>query len=70
MSVAENSAKDHFEDEVVETGQRMLMFNVIPSWMISFIGHVALIVLLAIRIVKDVQVLMNGIALNVILDCI
>lgn len=50
MSVAENSAKDHFEDEVVETGQRMLMFNVIPSWMISFIGHVALIVLLAILV--------------------
>ena len=47
MSVAENSAKDRFEDEVVETGQRMLMFNVIPSWMISFIGHVGLIVLLA-----------------------
>ena len=25
----------------------MLMFNVIPSWMISFVGHVGLIILLA-----------------------
>lgn len=46
MSTAENDAQG-FEDEVVESGQRMLMFNVIPSWMISFIGHVGLIVLLA-----------------------
>ncbi|QEG24635.1 prenyltransferase/squalene oxidase repeat-containing protein [Mariniblastus fucicola] len=47
MTSAENASQENFEDEVVETGQRMLMFSVIPSWMISFIGHVALIVLLA-----------------------
>ena len=47
MSTAENATNEKFEDEVVETGQRMLMFNVIPSWVISFIGHVGLIVLLA-----------------------
>lgn len=36
-----------FDDEVIETGQKMLMFSIIPSWMISFIGHVLLIILLA-----------------------
>ena len=47
MATAENPPEEQFEDEVVETGQRMLMFNVIPSWMISFVGHVGLIILLA-----------------------
>ena len=49
MSTTE-ADKAAFEDEVVESGQRMLLFNVIPSWMISFVGHVALIVLLAILV--------------------
>jgi hypothetical protein len=47
MATAEKSTKQQFEDEVVESGQKMLLFNVIPSWMISFIGHVGLIILLA-----------------------
>ena len=41
------TAEEPIEDEVEEFGHKMLMFNVVPSWMISFIGHVALIVLLA-----------------------
>jgi hypothetical protein len=36
-----------FEDEVVDAGQRFLMFRVMPSWLISFICHVVLIGLLA-----------------------
>ena len=47
MTTAQNPTQEEFEDEVVESGQKMLMFSVIPSWMISFIGHVALIVLMA-----------------------
>jgi hypothetical protein len=47
MATAEQPDQDHFEDEVEESGHKMLIFNVIPSWMISFVGHVGLIVLLA-----------------------
>jgi len=50
-TLAENETQG-FEDEVVESGQRML-FSVIPSWMISFIGHVALIVLLAFLVMPE-----------------
>ncbi len=46
MSTAEDEAQG-FEEDVVEPGQRILMFSVIPSWVISFIGHIGLIVLLA-----------------------
>jgi len=47
MATVDEPVADGFEDEVEESGHKMLMFNVIPSWMISFVGHVALIVLLA-----------------------
>ena len=57
MATAKNSPKEQFEDDVVETGQRMLMFNVIPSWMISFVGHVGLIILLAFLVIPKREVI-------------
>ena len=35
-------------DEDEESGSRFLLFNVMPSWMVSFLTHIAVIVVLAI----------------------
>lgn len=51
MSIVESAAnEEHLEDEA-ESGNNRMMFNVIPSWMISFVGHVALIIILAILVI-------------------
>ena len=50
MSTVDSTVHDNFEDEVEESGHKMLMFNVIPSWMVSFVLHAGLIVLLAILV--------------------
>jgi len=51
MSTAQPATtEEHLEDEA-ESGNNRMMFNVIPSWMISFIGHVALIIILAILVI-------------------
>ncbi len=36
-----------------ESGNRFLFFNVMPSWMVSFLTHLAVIILLAIIIMPD-----------------
>ena len=36
-----------------ETGNRFLFFNVMPSWMVSFLTHIAVIILLAIIIMPE-----------------
>ena len=39
--------EDDFDDE---TGHRFMLFNVMPSWMVSFLTHVAVIIILAILV--------------------
>ena len=41
-------ADDEELEEEIESSHKFLFFNVMPSWMVSFVTHVALIVLLAI----------------------
>jgi hypothetical protein len=43
------------EGEVQEVAHRFLFFNVMPSWMVSFVTHVALIILLAILWLPNIQ---------------
>lgn len=45
---AESEDADEDREEVDEVANRFLFFNVMPSWMVSFITHVALIVALAL----------------------
>lgn len=40
-------------DDIEETGQRFMLFNVMPSWMVSFITHIAIILALAIMVLPD-----------------
>jgi hypothetical protein len=40
-------------DEEFEVRQRFLFFNVVPSWMVSFMTHVALIILLALLMMPE-----------------
>ena len=49
--------QDFIGDEELddETGNRFLFFNVMPSWMVSFLTHLAIIILLAIIIMPDRQ---------------
>ncbi|MEM9940165.1 MAG: prenyltransferase/squalene oxidase repeat-containing protein [Planctomycetota bacterium] len=44
---AEEEDDDDFEDE---SGNRFLLFNVMPSWMVSFLTHIAVIIILAILV--------------------
>jgi hypothetical protein len=41
------------DDEEPEIGNRFLFFNVMPSWMVSFITHLAVIIILAIVIMPE-----------------
>ena len=43
-----NSHPDEEDSEVEESSNKFLFFNVMPSWMVSFVTHIALIVVLAI----------------------
>ncbi len=46
-------SNEPFEDEVVESGQKALLFNVIPSWMVSFLMHAGLIIFLALLVLPS-----------------
>lgn len=54
---SQNQSEEHEdeEQEVQETAHRFLFFNVMPSWMVSFVTHVALIILLAIMWLPSIQ---------------
>ncbi len=41
----------HDEDELDESSHRFLLFNVMPSWLVSFLTHVALILILALLVI-------------------
>jgi len=43
-------ASNQIVDEDEESGSRFLLFNVMPSWMVSFLTHIAVIVVLAIMV--------------------
>ena len=50
MSTVENATADeHLEDES-DSGNTRMLFNVVPSWMISFVGHILLIIVLALMV--------------------
>ena len=50
MSTVENATADeHLEDEA-DSGNTRMLFNVVPSWMISFVGHILLIIILALMV--------------------
>ena len=42
-------------DEEIEPSQKFLFFNVVPSWMVSFITHVGLIILLALLVMPSTE---------------
>lgn len=42
------NGEEDLEDE--ESGNRFLFFNVMPSWMVSFLSHIAVIIVLAIMV--------------------
>ncbi|MFT5302215.1 MAG: hypothetical protein ACI87E_003812 [Mariniblastus sp.] len=44
---------EELDDE--ESGSRFLMFNVMPSWMVSFLTHIAIIVVLAIMVMPKAE---------------
>lgn len=51
VSAAQQShseADEQEEEELEESAHRFLFFNLMPSWMVSFVTHVALIILLAL----------------------
>ncbi len=54
-AVKSQTADDHVEpeEEHEELGNRFLLFNVMPSWMVSFLTHIAVIILLAIIIMPN-----------------
>ena len=52
-AASQNQSNEPFEDEVVDSSQSALIFNVIPSWMVSFVMHVGLIILLAILVMPS-----------------
>lgn len=45
----------HIDDDDEAVGTRFLFFNVVPSWMVSFVTHIALIVLLALLVMPGVE---------------
>ncbi len=47
-------ADEDLEEELgEETGNRFLFFNVMPSWMVSFLTHIAVIIVLAIMVMPN-----------------
>lgn len=48
----DNPPSDEEEEEDFEGGNRFLLFNVMPSWMVSFLTHVAIIIILALTFLK------------------
>lgn len=52
-AVQNESGEEIFEDE--EVGHRFLFFNVMPSWMVSFLTHIAVIIVLAIMVMPSQQ---------------
>ena len=52
---ANQAANEEDELDEEESGQRFLFFNVMPSWMVSFITHIAVIIALAIMVMPSVQ---------------
>ena len=48
----ESGEEEEFEEE---TGLRFLFFNVMPSWMVSFLTHIAVIIVLAIMVMPSRQ---------------
>jgi len=48
------SGEEGFEGE--EVGHRFLFFNVMPSWMVSFLTHIAVIIVLAIMVMPSQEV--------------
>jgi hypothetical protein len=53
-AVADPAPDDVDEDEE-EIGTRFLLFNVMPSWMVSFLTHIAVIIVLAIMVMPQKQ---------------
>ena len=50
QAVAAQTEEELSEEELEEAGHRFLLFNVMPSWMVSFLTHVAVIIVLAIMV--------------------
>ena len=51
-----NDQQDAEEDEEdFESAHKFLFFNVMPSWMVSFVTHIVLIVLLAIWFLPPIK---------------
>ena len=46
-------SNDNDEEFSEESGNRFLFFNVVPSWMVSFLTHIAIIVILAIIVMPS-----------------
>ena len=51
----EHDPNEEEEEEGDENANRFLFFNVMPSWMVSFITHVGLIILLALLVLPREQ---------------
>lgn len=49
-----NQSPDDLDDDE-EVGRRFLLFNVMPSWMVSFLTHIAVIIVLAIMVMPQKQ---------------
>lgn len=47
---AKPAKPDENEEPADETGSRFLLFNVMPSWMVSFLTHLAFIIILALMV--------------------
>ena len=48
------NAEAEGEEEEEEIGSKFLLFNVMPSWLVSFVAHVALILLMAFFILPSI----------------
>ena len=52
-AAAANADESSDESEVEEVANRFLFFNVMPSWMVSFLTHIAIIIVLAIMVLPQ-----------------
>ncbi len=54
-AAAAQNGTDSEELEDEESGNRFLFFNVMPSWMVSFLTHIAVIIVLAIMVMPTAE---------------
>ena len=50
---AQASGSGEYQEDELEVGSRFVLFNVMPSWLVSFLTHIALIIVLALMYLPD-----------------